>query len=494
MRIGILSLVHESNTFLASPTTLDLFRRDILLSGDAIRLLRENGVHEISGFFQGLKKHGATPVPLFYASTWPSGTITHDTCTSLMDMMFKEVHNAGPLDGYLVAAHGANAGQGPVFRDLDGYLLSRLRQFAGPHTPIICVMDPHGNLSPLMVASADACIAYRTNPHIDQFARGLEAVELLVKTLRRQAVPTQAGAFPPVAINIERQNTTEPHCAGLYALADAQLKIPGVLSNSILFGFPYSDVEKMGSSFIVVTDNNKPLAQSLADELAQYLIDHRQDFVGQFLSVADAVTAAINTQGAVGLLDMGDNVGAGSAADGTLLAQELHRRSVNSFVIIYDPEACLKAIAAGPGATLENLPIGGKTDSLHGPTLNLTVKVQAIHNGKFKESGVVHGGQTDYDMGQLATVTTTSGLTIALTQRRVVPVSAGTITSLGLDPRSFKAIVAKGVQSPVPALKPYCSRLIRVNTPGVTTADMTTLTYQHRRKPLFPFEELTTAP
>jgi hypothetical protein len=29
-----------------------------------------------------------------------------------------------------------------------------------------------------------------------------------------------------------------------------------------------------------------------------------------------------------------------------------------------------------------------------------------------------------------------------------------------------------------------------VNTPGVTTADMTTLPFRHRRRPMFPFEQI----
>jgi hypothetical protein len=35
MRVGIISLVHESNTFAVTPTTIELFRRDSLLLGEA---------------------------------------------------------------------------------------------------------------------------------------------------------------------------------------------------------------------------------------------------------------------------------------------------------------------------------------------------------------------------------------------------------------------------------------------------------------------------
>ncbi len=37
MRVGILSLIHESNTFAVTPTTIDLFRRDELMIGDEVR-------------------------------------------------------------------------------------------------------------------------------------------------------------------------------------------------------------------------------------------------------------------------------------------------------------------------------------------------------------------------------------------------------------------------------------------------------------------------
>lgn len=490
MRVGIIALTHESNTFHPTPTTLEHFRRDILATGERIRELRAGGKHEISGFFAGLERHGIEAVPMFYAATWPMGAITAETCEALMAMMFAEVDRAGPIDGFLLAPHGANAGDGDLYRDLDGLWLTRLRQRVGPGVPVIFVMDPHGNLSPAMVRATDAGIAYRTNPHLDQLERGLEAAELMARTLRGEVRPVQAAAYPPVAMNIERQNTSEPHWAGLNALADRIRREPGVLAVSAVMGFPYADVEEMGSSFLVVTDGDAALAQRHADELAACLVEHREDFRGRYLSVSEAVDEALRSPGPVGLLDMGDNVGGGSAADGTLIAHELHRRAAGeAFVCIYDPESAERAEAAGAGSRLR-LTIGGKTDRLHGPPLEVEVTVIGMHDGRFTESGVVHGGLTHFDIGRVVTVRTDSRVTIQLTRQRVLPLSIGVMTCCDLDPKSFRVIVAKGVHSPVPALKPLCTRLIRVNTPGVTTADMTELSYRYRRRPLFPFEAI----
>ena len=78
MRVGILSLIHESNTFAVTPTTIDLFQRDELMIGDEVRRGYEGGHLQISAFLEGLPAAGIEGVPIFHASTPPSGTITKD--------------------------------------------------------------------------------------------------------------------------------------------------------------------------------------------------------------------------------------------------------------------------------------------------------------------------------------------------------------------------------------------------------------------------------
>jgi len=490
MRVGIISLIHESNTFAVTPTTIEMFRRDGLLIGEAVREKFEGGHHQISGFFEGLKGTNVDAVPIFHASTPPLGTITKQTCDELVHLLFDALQNSGPLDGFLVSPHGANTGQGDDYRDLDGFWLKRLRDTVGTDVPIICVIDPHANLSHRMIEACDATIAYRSNPHVDQKVRGLEACELLLRTLAGEIQPVQRASFPPFGINIERQRTTEPPCLPLYELANSQLKQPGVLSNSVVLGFPYADVKEMGSSAIVVTDADPDRAQRLADEMAAYMVEHRSEFVGEYIAVDEALNRALATTGPVCLLDMGDNVGGGSAADGTLIAHELHARAnTAAFICLFDPESQVRARDAGVGARL-SLTMGGKTDDRHGHPLTAEVTVQSLHDGTFREPQVRHGGDTHFDMGPTAVVSTDTGLTIGLTTLRTVPVSLGVVTSVGLNPEDFRILVAKGVHAPVAAYEPVCTELIRVNTSGATAADMRTFKYKHRRRPMYPFEEI----
>ena len=94
-----------------------------------------------------------------------------------------------------------------------------------------------------------------------------------------------------------------------------------------------------------------------------------------------------------------------------------------------------------------------------------------LFDGKFTEAEARHGGRTEYAMGRTAVVELPGGQTVMLTTDRVAPFSLGQLTSCGLDPTKFKAIVAKGVHAPVAAYKSVCPTMIRVNTPGIATAD-----------------------
>ena len=79
--------------------------------------------------------------------------------------------------------------------------------------------------------------------------------------------------------------------------------------------------------------------------------------------------------------------------------------------------------------------------------------------------------------------------TILLTSKRSMNTTREQMYSAGIVPERYKVVVAKGVVSPRPAYEPIASRIILVNTPGVTTSDLSFFEYHRRRTPLYPFEE-----
>src|SRR5207253_2675864 len=221
MRIGIIAFLQESNTFIGQPTTLAHFEQELLVTGEAVRQRLARTHHEVAGMFHALEEAGEEAVPIFAARAVPFGVIESTAIERLLAMMFGALEKAGQLDGVLVAPHGATVSES--YSDVDGHWLSQLRRRVGPKTPIIGTLDAHANLSAAMVDAADALIAYRTNPHLDQRARGIDAARLMIDTLRGKIRPTMAASFPPLAINIEKQHTAEEPCVSAYRFADEQL-------------------------------------------------------------------------------------------------------------------------------------------------------------------------------------------------------------------------------------------------------------------------------
>ena len=246
----------------------------------------------------------------------------------------------------------------------------------------------------------------------------------------------------------------------------------------------------MGTSVSVIANQDLQLAQQLADEWSQELIRCRNDFVGCLIGIDPAIDMAMRSDAPLCMLDMGDNVGGGAPGDATFILRTLHRRRVGgAFVCLYDPASADEASSAGPGSMLE-LKMGGKTDSHHGTPVEARVSVVSCHDGHFSEPKPRHGAISTFNMGRTAIVRTDTDITVMLTSQRVFPTSLVQLTSCGLDPRSFRILVAKGVHAPVAAYREVCRSFIRVNSPGLTTADLSAFTYRRRRKPMFPFEEV----
>ena len=494
MRIGIIAFLHESNTFVQQPTTLENFHNDLYVLGESIRERLATSHHEIGGFFAGLADDNEPieAVPLVAFRATPSGIIADGCFDEIAKRMLDSIHSTPTLDGILVAVHGAAVCES--YHDADGEFLSRLRAAVGHEMPVVGTIDAHANLTPQMIDNCNAIIAYRTNPHLDQRDRGREAARLLIRTIRAEIHPTMAAAFPPMLISIQRQCTEEPHLEAIYKTADQQLQLNRVLSNSVLLGFPYADVLEMGVSTIAITDNDPDLAHQLAHDLGRLLWRDREQMHGHLVEIPEAIAECERKEDArICLLDMGDNVGGGSAADGTVLVRELMQSQIGRAVAcIYDPEAVRVCQQIGQAGKVE-LSVGGKTDRQHGTPIHLMVNVRTIESGKFHENQPRHGGILEFDQGLTAVVDTLDGkLTIVLNSLRTAPFSLQQLTSCGIEPKQYRIFVAKGVNAPIAAYRDVCDTFIRVNTSGSTCADVNKLDYQFRRQPMFPFESNAT--
>jgi len=481
-----MGFIHESNTFVSIPTTLQRFVEGGIFRGDEILERWTDSHHELAGFIEGGAIHGFETIPLITAHATPGGTLTRRAFETILGEMIDLLEGDPDLDGLLLALHGAMVAEG--YPDADGEIAGRLREAFGGK-PIVMTLDCHGNVSQRIVQSTTATILYRSNPHVDQRERGLEAASIIARTVRGEVQPVQALETPPLVINISKQYTNQDPARGLIGDAEHVMKQPRVLSASVGLGFAFADVEKMGASFLVVADGDPRCAREHARWMARRAWGQRHEFLMDLPSPAEAMRLTASYEGfPVVLMDVGDNIGGGSPGDSTILLDEIIRQGVEGgLIVLTDPVSAQMCAEAGIEAHVA-LEVGGKTDGLPSRPVLIRGTVSTISDGRFTDDKPRHGGQKFYDQGLTAVLETPDLHTIVLTSRRMPPFSLEQVLSLGIDPGSKRVIVVKGVIAPRAAYEPIAEEIITVDTPGSTSADVFGFKYRNRRRPLYPFE------
>ena len=485
-RVGILGFMHESNTFANTVTTRAQFEEAFLHFGQDLVTAWKDAHHELGGFIEGCTTHNLEMVPLAAAWATPSGPVTRDAYESVLGDLLKAVEAAAPLDGLLLALHGAMVCED--IDDADGETLERLRALVGPEVPIVMSLDMHANISPRMASIPNAIVAYRTYPHIDQRPRGVDCARLMAGILDGSLVPRMAHVKLPLLIHIVQQYTGGGPMAALYAELERIEEQPAIASISLLPGYIYADVPFMGVSVVVVSHGDRGIAEQTARFFATTIYEMRDTLNAGLPSVEVAVEETLATRGAVCLMDSGDNIGGGGPGDSTILFAALRKAGAARIcAVLCDPGAVRDCVRAGEGGGV-HLAVGAKTDREHGQPVNIEGTVIRLHDGHFVEEHPRHGGTRDYDQGQTAVIQTVDGHTVVLNSLRVMPTSLEQLLSLGINPSAMGSIIVKGVTAPRAAYDPIATKTICVDTPGVTRAGPEAFEYHKRPHPLYPLD------
>ena len=489
IRIATAGFQHESNTFSRVPASLDLWKLSgILESAEEIRAEYASSQSTLAGFFAAAAEDPEVDlVPLVFTRLTPMGALTPEATGHIFELIVKAIRDNGPWHAVLLPLHGAAVSA--TWLDADGELVRRVRETVGPNVPIGVALDMHANIARQLVANADIVTVYQTNPHIDAYAQALLCARLTIQMVRGKIEPTSAMEMPPLLVNILNQGTSDAPMKDLLQVASVQRQRPGVLSVSVVEGYPYADVPEMGMSFIAVTDNDQALANDVARQMATAAWSMREA-LNQGGTPIDAalLRAQAAPAGPVVLFDVGDNVGGGSTGDSTFILHAARRLGIRNLLqAVCDPDMVQMCQAAGVGGRIETS-VGGKIDDLHGTPFPIKATVTALSDGQYEETGPTHGGFRFFNDGPSCALRTDDGYTLVLTSRGAGSSSLRQFRSLGVEPLDMKIVIAKGVHSPRPAMEPIAKEMIWVATPGVTTADLSTFIYKNRRVPLYPLE------
>lgn len=491
MRVAIAGFQHETNSFAKVAASLTKWKEAGILHGDEIVGEYRNSKATIAGILSRLESETDIDlVPLVFSRLMPMGHMTVEATNYLFNEILTLIEEQGPWDIVFLAQHGAAVSD--LYKDPDGELVEKVRAVVGPEVIIVTNLDYHANVSRKVVLNSDILKVYQTNPHLDTFERAFESADLAIKYFNGDINPTMYLATPPLVVNILKQGTSDKPMSELLEFAQAEMQNPEVLSVSVAGGYPYADVPQMGTTFLAITNNNPALAKLVANRIALHAWNIRADLNGLAYSTDSALIEADGqSEKPIVLFDVGDNVGAGTPGDSTLVLHAARRLGISGLLqALCDPATVKLCISLGVGSRVE-VEVGGKFDDLHGTPLPIKGVITAITDGKYAETKPSHGGFLFYNDGPSIAIKTDDGNNILLTSLPAMSSSLLQFRNAGLEPLDHKIIVVKGVHSPRPAYESIAKGMYWLDTAGASTADLANFIYSNRRVPMYPYEEDT---
>jgi microcystin degradation protein MlrC len=495
VNIAIGGLVHESNTFNVRRTELEAFRSGfgIIASGKEILTSFQNTKTVLGGFIASASMCGFDLVPTFYAQAGlDTGTVGQEAFDYLEKTLVGAISSTS-AEGVLLHLHGAMVTE--RYDDPETEILKRTRQTVGEETPIVVVHDLHGNISESWLNYADAIIGYKTSPHVDEFERGFEGGKVIHRILKGHVKPVMAIRKPPILIGGGLMTVVDqplamvkPPLFKLVSLARRMERDEQVVNVTVAGGFGHADVPRAGMGILVTTNNDKRLAEELASELEELAWSIRMGFLPDqvLVPVETAMNQALTArEGPVILADEGDNAAGGGPADGTYIVSELKKASwPDAALIIRDRIAADEATKVGIGKQA-TLTLGAKSDDLHGQPVDMEGTVKTLSDGTYVDPRQ----NTVVSMGKTAVIR--AGETdLIVTSHMVVQSEVAPFLSVGIDPLRKKIVAVKSAHAFRHAYERFAKLILEVDTPGITSPNVSRFTYRRVRRPIYPLDPI----
>jgi microcystin degradation protein MlrC len=490
MRIAVGQLWQETNTFNPLPTTRRDFEEFGVCRGAEL-VERMADTNELGGFIQSLRSWPERPeiVGLVRLPAWPGGTATHDTFLWLRDEMAAAVRQALPLDGVLLALHGALVADAAP--DVEGEVLTAVRSVIGPDVPLVATLDLHANVTERMARTADALVLFHTAPHIDVFETGQRGAAVLRRVLGG-ARPVTAFQKLPMVVPADRANTQDPASVSFTFRERLQEleRRPNVLSAGLATVQPWLDIPDLGSAVLVVTDGDRTTAEEECRRLSAEVWQRRHDYLGELVPPEDAVRQAHDHHGGLVILsDCADATTSGAPGDSTWLLRELLRYDWPrpALVTVVSPEVVAEAGRRGVGAAFEG-PLGGVRDSRFSTPVPFIGRVAGLFAARFVMTGHL-SRNLPIDMGPSA-VLRAGNVHVIVTSRSGPHFAPELFRAAGIDPFAASVLVAKSPCGFRAAYADRAERILVVRAPGCAPADFWNYPYANRPRPLWPWEPM----
>ena len=495
-RVAIVGMFLESNAF-AHLVQEHWFRALLYLEGDEIsedaRAEHPRQMSEVVGFYAAMdRRDDWEPVPIVVTMGGAGGAAEHGFFEATIAKVQAQLRAAGPLDAVYLCNHGAMITTKE--EDGDGIFFAAVREAVGPDVPLVATLDPHGNVSELMLDSVDIVVAYRTDPHVDQFERGEEAADLLRELWSGMQPRVHFVRLPIVPPNVSLFTDKGPF-AELIALGQERMN-DEIANVSLLGGFAFSDTSKNGLAVVVTGRDGDEAARVMAKDLTDLAWENRHRFVSEAMSIKDAVELAVaagrdSSLPAMVFSDLGDNTGAGGPSNTLWMLEALCGADADGVLIVNfrDRRLVQAAEAAGIGVEFEATFTGDDWQRDGNTTFTVPARVLALHDGNLVGRRGIVAGKSLY-AGPMALLEV-AGMRVVVTSRGAVGNDPIYSEALGVDLAKVRTIVVK-VRSSFPvAYDEFVDRenMLFIDTPGRTSPMLERMPFERLPRPVHPLDD-----
>ena len=496
--VAILGFSIECNRF-APPATRADFDGRCYLEGQAV--LDEaakpapRAPAELSGFLDAMNASGAwQPLPIMIAAAEPNGPVEQPVFDAMLATWRAGLAAVkGRAQAVYGIMHGAALATGD--HDPEGTLQALVREVLGD-IPFVCSYDLHANISERMVATVDAFVGYRTNPHLDMRERGAECAHLLRRLLAGERFVRAHRRLPIVSPQTALLTAQGPYAEVIdlgQSLAAQDKRIANV---SVMGGFSYGDTPFNGLS-VIVTATDRDAAEGLAQRLAEEGWARRDRFVANLTSLEDSVRLAKESPVPLAFADVADNPGGGGRGNTMWILEAFHRAGVTDAIIgiIADAPLAVEAHAKGVGARFKaqfNRTVAA--DDPYSKPFAAEAEVKALSDGVVVGRRGIFAGRT-VRLGRTAWLQI-GGIAVVVIEARTQCADPAFLEHLGLDIGNARAVVVKSRGHFRGGFDEFFTheRIVEVDCPGLTSPNLRTFAWKHLPRPVLPIDDAATWP
>lgn len=485
MRVLLMEMNQESNSFCSVDSVVEDFARCCLCEGEALMQHVRGKQVALGGMIAAMEENDVEIIPGFAMRANAGGKMTAEAVAYFCDKFKHYAAVAGKVDGVFISFHGAT--QSTVSDDVCGDVLTLARSLAG-EAVIACSFDLHANITRQIVENADIICGYQSYPHVDHFNTGYRAATLGIAKMRGEQTAMAWGFLPmiePASGYTTREGAVKEFTDGLFAEVQA-----GKISDFTAFQMqPWLDVTEGNSAIVVIAADAETAKQTVAEYLPK-MWNMRHKMRGDIADIDAAIRAAEAhaPDKPVIISDFADSPNAGAAGDNFDIAAAMMQRAPHLKIatVVNDPDFAAAAFAAGVGGTV-TAPLGGAKDKACSTPYTVTARVLSLHDGSFRMEGpAMHG--VEENVGKTATVRI-GNCDVVVTGNMTMTGEPQLLRHFGVEPIFYDAVIVKACTSFKVPYAPIAGEILAVDTGCPATADLTKLPFVKLPKSFYPFTD-----